>query len=254
MCSAAIFLCFLPTARATGTVTEPSPPIVIGTAPACTMRSTACSVRTKASTILPGVSLTLPQSTNPSADTGSKSAWVGLKRRISADCWRTESGPPRAPIRMLVPQSKGMPRMAALLCGPGRPHGAPMNVIGEVKRSVSLNRSMSGSRGEEVEGGEGVDLGDGAQLVDQDIFVGAAHVERRQAQHDGRHAVRAIPARVRAAHPHIDRDIGPQDFCGGLGRARHDLVVRWRVGGLEATGRAPLHAFERRQPCVELSR
>ena len=35
MCSAAIFLCFLPTARATGTVTEPSPPIVIGMAPAC---------------------------------------------------------------------------------------------------------------------------------------------------------------------------------------------------------------------------
>ena len=34
---------------------------------------------------------------------------------------RTESGPPRAPIRMLVPQSNGMPRIAALLAGPGRP-------------------------------------------------------------------------------------------------------------------------------------
>jgi hypothetical protein len=95
--------------------------MVTGTAPAATMRSTACSVRSKASTILPGVSLTLPQSTRPNAATGSKSAWVGLKRRISADCWRTESGPPRAPIRMLVPQSNGMPRIAALLAGPGRP-------------------------------------------------------------------------------------------------------------------------------------
>src|SRR6185369_14890942 len=142
MCSAAIFLYFLPTARATGTVTEPSPPIVIGTAPACTMRSTACSVRSKASTIFDGVSLTLPQSTRPSAATGSKSALVGLKRRISADCWRTESGPPRAPMRMLVPQSNGMPRMAALLPGPGRPYGAPMKVVGEVKSSSSGSRSI----------------------------------------------------------------------------------------------------------------
>jgi hypothetical protein len=44
-------LCFLPTARATGTVTDPSPPMVMGMAPASTMRSTACSVRSKASTI-----------------------------------------------------------------------------------------------------------------------------------------------------------------------------------------------------------
>jgi hypothetical protein len=44
--------------------------MVIGTAPASTMRSTACSVRSKASTILPGVSLTLPQSTRPSAPIG----------------------------------------------------------------------------------------------------------------------------------------------------------------------------------------
>ena len=120
MCSAAILPCFLPTARATGTVTEPSPPIVMGTAPAATMRSTACSVRAKASSILLGVSRTLPQSTRPSAATASKSAWMP-KRRISADCWRTESGPPRAPMRMLVPQSKGMPRIAALLVGPGLP-------------------------------------------------------------------------------------------------------------------------------------
>ena len=35
MCSAAILWYFLPTARVTGTVTEPSPPMVTGTAPAC---------------------------------------------------------------------------------------------------------------------------------------------------------------------------------------------------------------------------
>ena len=38
MCSAAISCDFLATARATGTVTEPSPPMVTGTAPASTMR------------------------------------------------------------------------------------------------------------------------------------------------------------------------------------------------------------------------
>ena len=95
--------------------------MVIGTAPACTMRSTACSVRSKASTILPGVSLTLPQSTRPSAATGSKSAWVGLKRRISADCWRTEIG---AAARADPHVGAAVERDAEdrrLVAGPGRP-------------------------------------------------------------------------------------------------------------------------------------
>ena len=45
------------------------------------------------------VSLTFPQSTTPSAATGSKSACVGLNLRINGDCKRTASGPPRAPTR-----------------------------------------------------------------------------------------------------------------------------------------------------------
>src|SRR5512136_3034525 len=81
----------------TGTVTEPSPPSATGTAPLSTIRVVACSIRAKASRIRPGVSLTLPQSTTPSAVKGSKSACVGLKRRISGDCKRTASGPLRAP-------------------------------------------------------------------------------------------------------------------------------------------------------------
>src|SRR5215831_1238341 len=82
----------------------------------------ACSIRVKASRIRPGVSLTFPQSTTPRTAKGSKSACVGLNRRISGDCRRTASGPLRAPtLKGWTPQSNGSPTMAARLSGPGLP-------------------------------------------------------------------------------------------------------------------------------------
>jgi hypothetical protein len=49
-------------------------------------------------------------------------------------------------MRMLVPQSKGMPRIAARLPIPGRPWGAPMKVVDALKSSESGRRSILGGR------------------------------------------------------------------------------------------------------------
>src|SRR4029079_15272407 len=101
--------------------------------------------------------------------------------------------------------------MAERVPGPGRPDGTPMKVSGRVNNSSSDSFAMGASRlvvsgavAEEVEGGEGMHLGHRLQLVDEDVLVWTAHVEGGKAVHHSRHALHAVPARVRAAHAHVD--------------------------------------------------
>ena len=105
---------------------------------------------------------------------------------------------------------------------------------------------------QEVEGRERVHLGHRLQLVDEDVLIGPAHVERGQAVDHGRHAVQAIPARVRAADAHVHGRRGAQHLLGDIAHAGDDLVAGIGEVGLEAAQQPPRHAIEGREPRVEL--
>ena len=90
--------------------------MVTGMTPAAAMRQTASLIFLNESSIALGVTRTLPQSTTPKRFSGLKSAKGGWKGRTRLECSRMAFGPWRAPMRLgWVPQSKGIPRIAARL-------------------------------------------------------------------------------------------------------------------------------------------
>ena len=100
-----------------------------------------------------------------------------------------------------------------------------MKVMGEVKSSSSERYMVHCSPERKSKADQRVDLGDGEQLVDQDIFVGPPMLNGVRPKHHGRHAVLAVPARIRAADAHVHRRRRRPALRRRPGGAHDDLVA-----------------------------
>jgi hypothetical protein len=99
-------------ARSSPSTTEWSPPSTIGTTPARTTGSSCSAICAAVRSALPGVTVRSPASTTESAPKTSIS-FTGCHGRSSSDASRIPAGPNRAPGRMDVAVSNGMPSTAA---------------------------------------------------------------------------------------------------------------------------------------------
>ena len=169
------------------------------------MRSTACSVRSKASTILLGVSLTLPQSTRPER-----------RHRIEVGIGRIEAAHQRRLLAHRIgPAARADAHVGAAverdaqdrrLVGRARPAvGRAHEGQGRGEELVVGRRPWSGSAVRKSKATSVWILATARSSSTRTYSSGAAHVEGREAEHDRRHAVRAVPARIRAADPHVHR-------------------------------------------------
>ena len=130
-----------------------------------------------------------------------------------------------------------------------------MKVMGEVKSSSSDSGPWSAPRERKSKATSVWILATARSSSTRTYSSGAAHVEGRQAEHDGRHAVLAIPARIGAADAHVH---GRRARPAPRPRPRRcAATISWPGSVKEGSKRRMArqrHALERRQPFVELGR